>query len=56
VIQQQYDAYDAADIDEEECPHCRGSGQRGVSFDLCMLCGGSTVVLWAKAAAYRDRG
>ena len=40
------------DIDEVECPHCDGRGQRGLAGSLCAYCKGSCFVSNAKAGAY----
>lgn len=40
------------DIDEVECPHCDGRGQRGLVGTLCGYCQGSCFVSTAKAEAY----
>lgn len=40
------------DIDEVECPHCLGNGQRGLVGTLCSFCGGSCFVSNATAESY----
>ena len=40
------------EIDEVDCPHCGGSGMRGLVGDFCAYCKGSCVVSQAKHDAY----
>ena len=40
------------DIDEVECPHCKGRGLTGLVGDFCAYCGGSCVVTKKKNDAY----
>ena len=40
------------DIDEVECPHCSGRGQKGLGGSLCSYCRGSCFVSNAEANAY----
>lgn len=43
------------DLGEEECPHCSGRGQKGISGSLCTYCGGSCFVSTDEAETY-DQG
>lgn len=40
------------DLGEVECPHCAGSGQRGMAGSLCSFCGGSCYVATDVAKDY----
>ena len=40
------------DLDEVDCPHCGGRGQRGLAGTLCSYCGGSCFVSTEAAKAY----
>jgi hypothetical protein len=39
-------------LDEVDCPHCRGRGQTGLMGDLCAYCRGACVVTAAEVEAY----
>lgn len=43
---------DLIDIDEVECPHCEGTGTKGLAGDFCAYCRGAQVVTQAKAEHY----
>ena len=40
------------DLDEVDCPHCKGHGQKGLLGDLCVFCKGSCYVSQEKSDAY----
>lgn len=42
------------DLGEEDCPHCTGSGLRGISGSLCSYCKGSCYVSTEMADSYSD--
>ena len=52
VTKEKHDEYDSDDIDEVDCPHCHGSGQKGFSGEPCGLCKGSCNVSRDKYKAY----
>ena len=55
VSSEKAEAYDPDEIDQVDCPRCRGKGTTGMVGDACALCQGSCVVSRDIASAYEEK-